>query len=244
MARTSTGRWVARAAATGGGRTYRGQVPTNWYAALVIIVLLGLASVIYSRYEYQHPHHGPPAVQPTVGQTWFAGFSFDVCGTQLSPSSLPVSTNASKVGLSAQADGVIQIKPLNASQAGNNANLGAFVNHYPGAFLSPTHLQAPGHPRLTNGKACPAGTPDAGKTGAVEVYYWKNTDPATKPVVVRGDPRRLKLGNYSLVTMGFVPPGTKLPAVPQVTRSAVVNAVASSATTTTTAPATTTTTGK
>ena len=42
MARSSTGKSVARAAATGGGTTYRGQMPVNWYAALVIIVILGI----------------------------------------------------------------------------------------------------------------------------------------------------------------------------------------------------------
>ena len=36
MARSSSGKSVARAAATGGGATYRGQMPVNWYAALVV----------------------------------------------------------------------------------------------------------------------------------------------------------------------------------------------------------------
>lgn len=47
------GKWVARAAATGGGRTYRGQRPINWYAALVLIILVGLASVVVSRMDYR-----------------------------------------------------------------------------------------------------------------------------------------------------------------------------------------------
>ena len=49
MARSSTGKSVARAAATGGGTTYRGQMPVNWYAALVIIVVVGIASVVLAR---------------------------------------------------------------------------------------------------------------------------------------------------------------------------------------------------
>ena len=34
MASNQTGKWVQRAATTGGGRTYRGQMPVNWYASL------------------------------------------------------------------------------------------------------------------------------------------------------------------------------------------------------------------
>ena len=52
MARSSTGKSVARAAATGGGTTYRGQMPVNWYAALVLIVILGIGSVALAKYHY------------------------------------------------------------------------------------------------------------------------------------------------------------------------------------------------
>ena len=52
MARSSSGKSVARAAATGGGATYRGQMPVNWYAALVVIVLVGLGSVAFAKYHY------------------------------------------------------------------------------------------------------------------------------------------------------------------------------------------------
>ena len=56
MARSSSGKSVARAAATGGGTTYRGQMPVNWYAALVVIVLVGVASIAFAKYHYdQHP---------------------------------------------------------------------------------------------------------------------------------------------------------------------------------------------
>ncbi len=39
----STGKWVERAATTGGGRTYRGQMPVNWYASLAVICIVGPA---------------------------------------------------------------------------------------------------------------------------------------------------------------------------------------------------------
>ena len=62
MARSSSGKSVARAAATGGGATYRGQMPVNWYAALVVIVLVGLASIALAKYNYNKM---PAVVEPT-----------------------------------------------------------------------------------------------------------------------------------------------------------------------------------
>ncbi len=53
MASSSSGKSVARAAATGGGRTYRGQRPLNWYAGLALIVILGIGSIVIARIDYQ-----------------------------------------------------------------------------------------------------------------------------------------------------------------------------------------------
>ncbi len=55
MARRSPGKRVARAAATGGGRTKRGKAPVGFYSLLVLIVLLGASTVGYSRYQRAHP---------------------------------------------------------------------------------------------------------------------------------------------------------------------------------------------
>ena len=78
MARSSSGKSVARAAATGGGATYRGQMPVNWYAALVVIVLIGAASVALAKYHY---NQSAAAVEPTTNTTWHAALAFDICGT-------------------------------------------------------------------------------------------------------------------------------------------------------------------
>jgi hypothetical protein len=238
MPRNSTGKWVARAAATGGGRTYRGQRPVNWYAGLIVLIVLGLLSVLYARYQYQHPKKAI-AVQPTVGQHWFAGIDFDECGKQLGP--LAASTNASTVGISTSGSGVIAISPLTKAQAGNKATLGLFTANYPGLAITSNSFQYPGKKVLTNGEKCPTGTPDAGKAGHIEVAYWQNTDPVTKRVSV-ADPATLKLGSNSLVTVGFVPTGTSVPRPPQSTITAVLVASTNVGSTTTTAPASTSTT--
>jgi len=232
MPRNSTGKWVARAAATGGGRTYRGQRPVNWYLGLAVLVVLGLLSIIFARYEYQHPKKAV-AVQPTVGQHWFAGISFDECGQQLAPLAASSSSSSSSLGITTLGNGVLDISPQTKAQAGNNATLGQFAVNYPGLVLSTDAFQYPGNKVLSNGQKCPKGTPDAGKAGHVEVAYWHNVDTKTKRVDVT-NPSTLKLGFNSLVTAGFVPVGTALARPSAGVITAVLEAGASAGATTTT----------
>ena len=98
MANNSTGKWVQRAATTGGGRTYRGQMPVNWYATLILICVVGLFLVGLSRYQLTHKSTSSSGA-PTTSQTWYAGLGINVCGT-FEPN-LPASTNSSKTGLTA-----------------------------------------------------------------------------------------------------------------------------------------------
>src|SRR5579872_5403234 len=140
MAGRGTGRWVARAAATGGGRTYRGQAPVRWYASLALICVLGIALVVYSRYELQHP---AGATQPAVGTHWYAALAFDICG-KLQPDLPSNPTTKVLPGISTAGDGVIHIQPASKADAGNNATLGRFVQSYTGLEITSTKIKIPG----------------------------------------------------------------------------------------------------
>ena len=111
MARSSSGKSVARAAATGGGATYRGQMPVNWYAALVIIVLVGIGSIALAKYNYNKV---PAVVEPTVGTSWHAGLAFDICGT-MEPALRPRRSSA-KTGLTTTGSGVLLVAPKTAER--------------------------------------------------------------------------------------------------------------------------------
>jgi hypothetical protein len=265
MARSSSGKSVARAAATGGGTTYRGQMPVNWYAALVVIVLVGLASVAIAKYHYNQT---PAVVEPTVGTTWHAAIDFDICGT--SQPALAASPSTSKSGLTTTGSGVLLIAPKTSSEAGANATVGKFASEYSGLTVTNTSLKYPGtkSQEYTNGEKCPTGTPDAGKVGHVMARSWvittqvkHNQEVETKGVTT-SKPADLRFLNRQLVTVGFVPAGTTLPKPPASTILALQQVLAGSqpvattttttaasstasstaATTTTTAPAATTTT--
>jgi hypothetical protein len=244
MARSSTGKSVARAAATGGGTTYRGQMPVNWYAALVIIVVLGVASVAFARYNYAK---GGP--EPTVNQTWHAGLAFDICGT--TQPDLASSTATATNGLVMGAGGVMTIAPKTNSEAGANATLGKFASQYQGLTLTDSSLQLPtkGAPKYVNGQACPKGTPDAGQKGIVRVRSWVLTTATNKNgsfVQIGGgysSPTGLKLLDRQLITVGFGPSSASLPKPPAATVKALTQAIegTSAPTTTTTGPAPTVT---
>jgi len=248
MARSSSGKSVARAAATGGGTTYRGQMPVNWYAGLVVIVLVGLASVIFARLDYTRS--GASGAQPTVGQTWHAALAFDICGT--TEAALPVTPSATG-GLTSTGKGVLLIAPKSSSESGSNANLGKFASEYTGMTLTNTSVKYPAttSPLYTNGEKCAAGTPDAGKKGVVRVRTWTlstSSSNSNETAQIGGlyakHPAKLALLNRQLIMVGFVPAGTQLPKVPPTTEVALLEAIAGTApvTTTTAATATTTTT--
>lgn len=236
MARTDTGRWVARAAATGGGRTYRGRRPMRWYTSLVLIVLVGVALIVYSRYERQHP---AASTQPAIGTNWFVALAVDICGN-IQPN-LPSNPNeaTSAPGLHTAGDGVIQVSPAKASDAGNNATLGRFVQEYPGLALSPTSVKVPGASTYRNGQSCPSGTPDAGRKATLQVKVWPSFAPpgSTHPFVP-SDPTTLKLEDGQLVTIAFVPAGAPVPKPPQgvITTMLQDRASTGSGATTTTTP--------
>jgi hypothetical protein len=141
MPRSSSGKWVARAGATGGGRTYRGQVPANWYAVLVLIVILGIGSVVFARYEYQNPKSTADTVAPTKGTEWFSAMVFDVCGTQSTLASNEV--DPTKQSFITTGDGVIVIDPKKTADAGDNAVLAKLLASYTGLSLTSTEIKLP-----------------------------------------------------------------------------------------------------
>ena len=239
MARGDTGRWVARAAATGGGRSYRGQMPLKWYSSLALVCLLGVTLIVYSRYERLHP---AAAVQPAVGSHWYAGLAFDVCGKL--QANLPVYPSAtSKVatpGIHTQGDGVIYVEPTTAANAGNNATLARFVELYPRLTLTSSTLGLPGKQKYQNGEKCGAGTPDAGKVAQLEMKVWPSSigSGADNPTVYT-DPAAIKLGDGQLITVAFVPSGASVPKPSATVITTLLQLQANSAGTSTTTPATT-----
>ena len=81
--------------------------PVNWYAALVVILLVGLGSIAFAKYNYDR---SPSSVQPTVGTSWNAALAFDICGT-MQPA-LPASPSGASTGLTTSGNGVLVVAPV------------------------------------------------------------------------------------------------------------------------------------
>jgi hypothetical protein len=253
MARQDAGKWVARAGATGGGRSYRAQIPYRWYGGLALIVLLGVFLVVYSRYERLHPVTAQ-VVAPTTSDHWVAGLVFDLCGS--SPKTLAASPTEQSLtlGLYSSGNGVIQIQPKSSADAGANATLGRFASEYSGLKLTATSVGLPKGPVLTDGAKCPAGTPDSGKTGELVAKVWP-TATSSSGTTQSGDVRTVRFTQSTeLITVAFLPNGASVAKADSTVILAVLNAeTATTATTTattlppvtsTTKPGTTTTTAK
>ena len=225
----SIGRKVARAAATGGGRTARrGRAPIGWYLVLAFIVIAGTATVAFSRYQLIHPPpkaaSGPsPSGPPTLTDHWVAAIGFDICGT-FEPN-LKKNTNYATAGIHTSGDGLIQIQPLSSDDTGARATLGRFVTLYKGLNITSDQITIPDRGLWSNGVQC------GHQKGSVVVKEWPSA--SSQGQVVSGNPQDLRLQNGELITVAFVPSGTTVPKPPSADKlSAALSQISHSTTTT------------
>ena len=223
-------------------------MPVNWYAALVVIVLVGIGSVVLARYNYGKNANE----QPTINQTWHAALEIDVCG-DIEPG-LPVSNPTASSGFTSAGNGVLVIAPKVSGEEGSHATLAKFASEYSGMTLTNSSLKYPttGTVLYKNGEKCAKGTPDAGKVGTVRArtFTLSSNSSNSHETKLKGGSTTSKAGsikfsNGQLIVAGFVPSSVKLPKPTSAIELALVQALAgngSVVTTTTTAPTATTTT--
>jgi hypothetical protein len=209
MPRGSFSRTVARAAASGGSRSYRARRPFAWYGLLALIIIGGCVLVGFSRNQKLHASTST-AIGPGASANWNVAVGFDICGT--TEPDLPASTNASTVGIRTYGDGLINIVPAVATTPsdyeGKKATLGNFVSHYSGLTLTSTSLKLPGSTQKTwtNGESC------TGKlTGAADVQVKVWSSPTAKGKLYTGNPADIHLDNRQMITVAFVPKGATIP---------------------------------
>jgi hypothetical protein len=235
VAKSTTGKWVSRVGASGGGKAYQKTRPSNYYGALAVIIILGIAATMLARYDYENPHTSKGA-PPAIGTTWYAALRIEACGETLA--NLTADPKSSG-GFTVQSDNVIKISPVSAADSGAHATVAQFANEYPGLIISSSELAVPtptgaSNPKTTfhNGNTCPAGTKYAGQAGQVSYAYWTSFGQA-KPVVTT-NPSAIKFRQYLRLTMAFEPKEVSAQPPSKTTVDAMV-ALGTSPTTTTTA---------
>ncbi len=183
----------------------------NYYGAITLIVVLGLLTVVYSRYEYQNP---ASAEAPAIGTTWFAAFNGEVCGTTM-PALVADAATATN-GLTVTQKNVLVISPRVAEEAGRNATLATFMDQHPGLTISDKSLTFPSTTAgdvvskysYQDGAKCPKGSKQyAGQVGHIGIAYWSQF--GQKDPVITTDPASVKFTDLMRITFFFAPDGVK-----------------------------------
>ena len=206
MGKASSRKKIAKASRTAG----RTRSPRNlgWWGLITGIVALGGGLVVVSRPDKVD------AVPPRLTDHWHAAYGIDVCGEFLPGLS---DAKADTSGIHSHGDGLIHIHPFSSRYTGTGANLGAFADTT-GMTLTDTSLEVPGRDKLENGDKCPAGDGKAskddkaskdGKVGEVQVMVWDSATDTTGSLL-KGDFADYAPKDGSVVTIAFVPKGTKL----------------------------------
>ena len=236
MAKSTSGKWVSRVGSAGGGKTYGKTRPSSFYAIVVLIVVLGLALVVFSRYEYQHPVK-KVVVEPAIGTTEYAGLSIQDCGVTL-PFLASDSTN--KDGFIVGSDDVDScLAPLCRRRGQQRDGEDLRVRVSPDSLRRLRSSQCPRQPApqmpattFKNGDVCGPKTKYSGKPGKVVYAYWTSFD-QKKPTLTT-NPAKIKFVKDLRLTMAFEPTGVTPTAPTSTTTDQMVLQATTSSTTTTT----------
>lgn len=189
---------MARAASTGGGRTARGSRPLGWYAAIVLVVILGVSGIVFSRAERREElASGKDLTAPAAGRDhWHSAYGFFLCD-EFAPT---ITDERDPKGIHTHADGVIHVHPSVRSAAGKNATLGLYADAVR-FTLNDEEIKLPGGKSYKEGK-----TKCGGKPGIVQVKV--------DDKVVTENVRSIRFTDRQLLTIAFAPKGAELPEPP------------------------------
>jgi hypothetical protein len=195
MGKASSGKKVARAASTGGGRTSRGKTPWGWYGAISLVVVLGMVLIVTSRNETLDRLGERGSEHPTTEEHWHSAYGFYFCD-QFSP---PLADNGrDPLGIHTHGDGIIHVHPFSQAASGNRATLDKFEDTM-GINISRDKLEI-GDRKYSNGDKC------GDKPGEVRVLV--DGEPFT------GDPSDIKFTDRQALVIAFAPKDVELPKQP------------------------------
>lgn len=197
MGRASSSKKVARAASTGGGRTTRGARPLGWYAAIVLVVALGVSGIVFSRAERRTELAAGDNSAPVANTDhWHVAYGVYLCD-KFAP---PITDETDPKGIHTHSDGIVHVHPFVRSSAGKNAKLAVFADAAK-FTLTDTEIKLPGGKSFKEGE-----TKCGGKDAIVQVK-------AGDKVITEGI-ANIKFADRQLMTIAFAPKGAELPQPP------------------------------
>jgi hypothetical protein len=223
---TSSTKKAAKLTQRSKGKKVRFQGGTVFPFAVALVLVLGLATIVYARQSVPAADSSPP----TIEDHWHAAYGFYVCGEwyQLAGNAEEVNsqgqlanTDYLRTGVHSHDDGVIHWHPFTAAAVGTRAKLGVFLDVY-GVELSDESIKFPaGQPS----PALPADFPDgelvegeqqcAGEDGEVSVVVWENFSDTDDGVTYISNFDQIRVANDGMVfSIAFVPRDTSVPMPP------------------------------
>ncbi len=220
MVSSSSTKKAARLAQKGKGKRVRFQGGTLFPVVILLIIVVGLATVVYAKASQPKADASPP----TTEDHWHAAYGFLLCDTdsfrqlngaleEVDSNGNLVSTDFFRTGVHSHDDGVIHWHPYSAAAVGTRAQLGVFLDNY-GVELDDDSLRFPenqGGGEYVEGETeCPDG-----KDGELQVVVWDSASDT-------GNGRRYVSGfndihidhDGMIFTIAFVPEGTDIPMPP------------------------------
>lgn len=219
---SSSTKRAARLAQKGKGQKVRFQGGTLFPMVVAIVIVLGLALVIYSRQSRPSADASPP----TIDDHWHVAYGFYLCDTwfQLSGDLEErdengfINTEFARTGIHSHDDGLIHWHAFSSAATGGNATLGLFLNTY-GVELSNSELQFPEDQRaglpyeqetgLFEGGETECDIDGSVKDGELKVITWENFSDTDDGTTFIADYNNIRITNDGMViSIAFVPAGT------------------------------------
>jgi hypothetical protein len=132
---TSSTKKAARLAGKGKGRAVRFQGGRVFPIAIMVTVVLGVASIVYARQSVPLADDNPP----TINDHWHMAYGFDICGEwfqlqgdleERNSQGQFVNPEFLQTGIHSHDDGVIHWHPYTSRAVGSRAQLGVFLETY------------------------------------------------------------------------------------------------------------------
>ena len=219
---SSSTKKAAKLAKSGQGKKVRFQGGTLFPAVVAIVVVLGLALVVYARQS----RPAADASAPTISDHWHHAYGFYLCDTwfQLSgdaeerDSTGFVNTDFARTGIHSHDDGLIHWHPFSAAAVGTRATLGLFLDVY-GVELGNDKLEFPEEQRPGLPYEQETGVFEEGETtcdidgteedAELKVVVWDNFTDTDDGTTYIADFNNIRLDrDQMVVAIAFVPDDT------------------------------------
>ncbi len=211
MVSSSSTKKAARLAQKGKGKKVRFQGGTLFPLVVMVILVVGLATIVYARVSRPAADASPP----TIDDHWHAAYGFDLCDQEgmqqlagakeeADSTGVPVSREFLRYGVHSHNDGVIHWHPSTSAAVGTNARLGVFLDVY-GVELDDDSLRFP-EDQFGGREYIEGETMCGDEDGTLAVVVWDNFTDEGSGTVYTANFNDIRLDRNSMVfVIAFIP---------------------------------------